>query len=30
VTHAVMYQNGRERKVPRVSPTVVEPPQPKK
>ena len=27
VTHAVMYQNGRERKVPRVSATVVEPPQ---
>ncbi len=27
VTHAVMYQNGRERKVPRTSGTVVEPPQ---
>ena len=27
VTHAVMYQNGRERKVPRASRTVVEPPQ---
>ena len=27
VTHAVMYQNGRERKVPRTSATVVEPPQ---
>ena len=26
VTHAVMYQNGRERKVPRTSATVVEPP----
>ena len=27
VTHAVMYQNGRERKVPRTSATVAEPPQ---
>ena len=27
VTHAVMYQNGRERKVPRISATVAEPPQ---
>jgi hypothetical protein len=27
VTHAVMYQNGRERKVTRTSATVVEPPQ---
>ena len=27
VTHAVMYQNGRERKVPRTSATVTEPPQ---
>ena len=27
VTHAVMYQNGRERKVPRVSATVAERPQ---
>jgi len=27
VTHAVMYQNGRERKVPRTSSTVAEPPQ---
>jgi CubicO group peptidase (beta-lactamase class C family) len=27
VTHAVMYQNGRERKVPRTSGTVTEPPQ---
>jgi hypothetical protein len=26
VTHAVMYQNGRERKVPRTSATVVESP----
>jgi CubicO group peptidase (beta-lactamase class C family) len=26
VTHAVMYQNGRERKVPRTSATVAEPP----
>ncbi len=26
VTHAVMYQNGRERKVPRTSATVTEPP----
>ncbi len=27
VSHAVMYQNGRERKVPRTSGTVAEPPQ---
>ena len=27
VTHAVMYQNGRERKVPRTSATVAEPPR---
>jgi CubicO group peptidase (beta-lactamase class C family) len=27
VTHAVMYQNGRERKVPRISATVAEPTQ---
>jgi CubicO group peptidase (beta-lactamase class C family) len=27
VTHAVMYQNGRERKVPRTSATVAAPPQ---
>jgi hypothetical protein len=27
VTHAVMYQNGRERKVPRISATVAEAPQ---
>ena len=27
VTHAVMYQNGRERKVPRTSASVAEPPQ---
>jgi hypothetical protein len=27
VTHAVMYQNGRERKVPRTSATVAEPAQ---
>src|SRR3954452_196079 len=27
VTHAVMYQNGRERKVPRTSGTVAEPPK---
>jgi CubicO group peptidase (beta-lactamase class C family) len=30
VTHALMYQNGRERKAPRTSATVTEPPQPKK
>ncbi len=27
VTHAVMYQNGRERRVPRISATVAAPPQ---
>jgi hypothetical protein len=27
VTHAVMYQNGRERKVTRTSATVAEPPE---
>ncbi len=27
VTHAVMYQNGRERKVPRISATVLTPPE---
>jgi hypothetical protein len=27
ITHAVMYQNGRERKLPRISATVAEPPQ---
>jgi hypothetical protein len=30
VTHAVMYQNGRERKVVRTSATVAEPPTPRK